>query len=604
MSLSRPWLAFVLALFCLPLFVDLGRLDIQNDEAIYSFGVDRILENGDWLAPRSSPHEDDIFLEKPPLKFWIVAAPIRLGLLPHNEFGIRFWDALFGGVAFLYVYAIGSRLAGPVCGAAAVLILFIHWPLLFVHGLRQNNMEAPLFLCYCGGVFHYMEWMGRSDGRRPGAERHAFAVGLYFVLGFMTKFVAALFLPLVLVAASLPFSSARSALARAWRLWAAVAALVLALTVPWFVYANLRFGSSLWEVILGEHVVARFTRYLDPAHLQPWYYYVREMYVTFTLSRTEKLVGLGLLILLVQTVRRRWFEGTLVLVWLALPLVLISLGTSKLYHYVYPFLPPLALGAGYLLALILMLAPAPFDRLLSALEGFAAARMPRTVAALRRQPARALLLMVWAVAIALAISSIVYGPVRLDVEGVTLFKSSGIVRPIVVAILAGRLAGANRTASRLAIPLLLITVLPFSIYHETLTRLTTDKHPMRSSSQCIQRVQVRGGVPAPGLYLDLPDSMISHPMYYYFRRVQPWTRAETPSFSQLYQRLYDPAHMQPALVWDATYKAFTRQPESPAGPVTARLASPPMVGLTDALVLLPGPYAGCAEVDADQYARR
>ena len=33
MSLSRPWLALVLALFCLPLFVGLGGADIENDEA-------------------------------------------------------------------------------------------------------------------------------------------------------------------------------------------------------------------------------------------------------------------------------------------------------------------------------------------------------------------------------------------------------------------------------------------------------------------------------------------------------------------------------------------------------------------------------------------
>ena len=137
MSLSRPWLALVLALFCLPLFIGLGREDVRDDEAIYSFAVERILETGDWLEPKSIPNETWAFLEKPPLKFWIVAAPIRFGLLPHNEFGIRFWDALFGAVAFVYVFAIGSRLAGPVCGAVAVLILFVHSPLIFDHGLRQ-----------------------------------------------------------------------------------------------------------------------------------------------------------------------------------------------------------------------------------------------------------------------------------------------------------------------------------------------------------------------------------------------------------------------------------------------------------------------------------
>ncbi len=50
--MSRPWLALVLVLFCLPLFIGLGRLDLETDEAIYSFAVDRILEVGDWLAAR------------------------------------------------------------------------------------------------------------------------------------------------------------------------------------------------------------------------------------------------------------------------------------------------------------------------------------------------------------------------------------------------------------------------------------------------------------------------------------------------------------------------------------------------------------------------
>ena len=115
--------------------------------------------SGDWLAPKGSPHEDEIFVEKPPLKFWIVAAPIRLGLLPHDEFGLRFWDAFFGAIAFLYVFAIGLMLAGPVCGLLAVLILFSHDSLLFDHGIRGNNMEAALLLCYCGGMYHFLRWV-------------------------------------------------------------------------------------------------------------------------------------------------------------------------------------------------------------------------------------------------------------------------------------------------------------------------------------------------------------------------------------------------------------------------------------------------------------
>ena len=159
MKVSRLWLVFVALAFCLPLYMGLGRADLRGDEAGHSFSVQRILEIGDWLAPRSSPGEDAVFLEKPPLKFWIVAAPIHFGLLPNDEFGLRFWDALFAGVAFLYVFAIGTELAGSVCGAVAVMILFVHYPLLFEHGVRGNNMEAALLLCYCGGIYHFMRWV-------------------------------------------------------------------------------------------------------------------------------------------------------------------------------------------------------------------------------------------------------------------------------------------------------------------------------------------------------------------------------------------------------------------------------------------------------------
>ncbi len=157
----RSWhsitVLLVLLLFCFPLFLGLSRWDVGNDEAIYSYAVDRILETGEWLTPRSIP-TDEPFLEKPPLKFWMVAAPIRVGLLPHDEFGLRFIDALCGAAAFVYVFLLGRWLAGPVCGAAAVLVLFTIDPLLFEHGLRSNNMEAPLFLSYCGGLFHFARW--------------------------------------------------------------------------------------------------------------------------------------------------------------------------------------------------------------------------------------------------------------------------------------------------------------------------------------------------------------------------------------------------------------------------------------------------------------
>jgi hypothetical protein len=70
-------------------------------------------------SPRSIP-SDWPFLEKPPLKFWMVAGLMKLGLIPHDDWGMRFPDAVLCTLAFLYIYRLGARLSGPVAGAVSV----------------------------------------------------------------------------------------------------------------------------------------------------------------------------------------------------------------------------------------------------------------------------------------------------------------------------------------------------------------------------------------------------------------------------------------------------------------------------------------------------
>src|SRR5262249_3912044 len=102
----------------------------------------------------------------------------------------------------------------------------------------------------------------------------------------------------------------------------------------------------------------------NQAHVQPWNYYFAMMAEGFERSGLRWLVPIGLLVLLVQSIRRQWFEATVVVLWGTLPLILISAGSSKLYHYAYPFLPPLTIAAGYLVALFVMLAPVVLRKVL------------------------------------------------------------------------------------------------------------------------------------------------------------------------------------------------------------------------------------------------
>ena len=591
MSQSRLWPVLVLGLFCLPLFAGLGRADIGYDEAIYSFAVDRMVETGDWLEPKSIPNEDWAFLEKPPLKFWIVAAPIRFGLLPLDEFSIRFWDALFGGIAFFYVFAIGRRLAGSVCGAVAVLVLFVHRPLLFDHGLRTNNMEASLVLAYCGGMFHYLRWM-RSETPR---ERwgHVAAICLYFYLGFMTKFVAVVFLPMVMGFVTVLSPLGRRTLVRDWRVWSIAAIVTFAAIAPWFVWASFRYGRFFWDTIFTAHVYTRFTAFLDPTHLQPWYYYFTTMFARFAESGQQWLAIAGFVTLTVLSVRRRSLEGLAVVAWAVLPLVGISFGTSKLYHYAYPFLPPLALGIGYLIAVLLAVGPVPFRRALLALEA-RMLRAPGLARVLTWSPTRAVFVTIAGIALAVAAVTLVAGPINLQYGGRSLFKSSGLFRPMVVAMAFGLLGGAVNAGSHATAVVLVSSLLPLAGYRDSWSRIGLEQHPMRQSRDCILDVARRVG--GRGLYVDLPGEDMPHGVYYHFRRVRPWRQAPEPSPAALATYLDDPAEQRPILVLDRTYQAFMHGPANAV--LRERVASPPMLTFPPAVaLLLPGPYAVCA---ADQ----
>jgi len=602
------WLALVLALFCVPLFVGLGRTDLRNDEAIYAYAVDSILETGDWLNPRSSPNPDIVFLEKPPLKTWLVALPMRIGLLPHNEFGFRFWDALFGSVAFLYVFALGRRMAGPLCGLFALFVLYAFAPLLYEHGLRDNVMEASLILAYCGGIYHFLRW-SESTNSRP-RRWHAVAVGLFFVLGFMTKFVAVLFLPMILVATSLLVPAVFAKIRREWLLWGGVTALAAALIVPWFAYEAVHLGHFLWDVMVGEHVVRRLTGTLIADHLHAWHFYLSEIFAWTSGSGTFYLAAAGGLLLVVRSVRGRWLEGVSALVWFALPLTLISFGTSKLAYYMYPFLPPFALAVGYLLCWLLETSRAPVDRLIKVLDERAGGlKMPRTL--------RIALVVLCAVSATVAIVALVYGPIEIRVDTVRIFRNRSILRPTIFALVFGFLGARGLAVARPALIVMLMALAPIPLYRSSLSRTVVERHIFRFARDCVIEVrdrERRAGRATPALLAYLPVGHFGHPAYFYLRGAGfDWT--DPISDGTLANALNVVGSQRPVLVPFDRYVEYRHgQPPIPTTPLPPAFltwaGTMPAVDdwirltraigainteMADVQLLLPGPYAVCGE---------
>jgi 4-amino-4-deoxy-L-arabinose transferase-like glycosyltransferase len=399
-------------------------------------------------------------------------------------------------------------------------------------------MDSAVVLAYCGGVYHYLRWTAACDVRavrlKPDATSvgsqsfvasgfsrtiHVAAVALYFVLGFMTKFVAVLFLPMILGVTALMIPAHRRALTRGWRTWVLAAVLAIVLIAPWFVFASVRFGSRFWQNLLGVHVYQRFTSTLDPGHLHPWHYYLGQMFA-FWESGALVLVAIGFALVAGWTARRHAPSTLVLLVWLVLPLAAISAGTSKLYHYAFPFLPALALMGGYAAALLPALAWASFDRALDRAYALAANRAPRLARTIQHRSVRVVLLLALALSIAVAVGSIAFGRVELMV-GTTELASAGVLRPGIAAFVFGALLMPSRRYRRWLLWLLVVSVLPLQGYRDSLALLGAGTHPRRSVSSCISAVQARSGS-GRGLRVDDPVETISHSIFYYFDRVQPW----------------------------------------------------------------------------------
>ena len=577
-GLSRLSPALVLTAFCLPLFIGLGVADLANDEAIYSFAVESILTTGDWLSPRSSPNLEIGFLEKPPLKFWIVAAPISAGLLPLDEFGLRFWDPVLGSIAFLYVFLVGRRLAGPICGLAAVTVLFAHDPLLFDHGLRSNNMDAAVVLAYCAGVYHYLRWASEDHARRRFG--HAAAVGAAFFLGFMTKFVAALFLPVVLgVCAVLLPAHRRRLIADRWR-WAAVVVVLAALILPWFYYQYTLNGRVLWRVMFGEHVYTRFTSFADPRHLNPWHFYISMAYQELSSSGSSIWVGWGLVILVADAVRGRAADAWPVLLWAVLPVTFISIGSSKLYHYFYPFVPPLALAAGYGIAWLVRAASRWMEPALARWGGGRAT--PSTAI-------RVTALIIVVVGVGLAIATAVNGQVRIEWGDRLLMRNTSVDRPLVVAVIACAAAGGARATlgAALAMVVWLLLPTPLSGYFANLEQLDRGEHPIRTMAECLRRVDAERrarGLEAPGVYAPVSEAAYLHP-YFYYLRGSDW-HARRADHDMVREALVVAGKERPVILDKSRYATYLEWSNGEGGHVAA-------IDWPNVVLLLPGEYDVC-----------
>jgi len=292
----------------LVLYFRLGRDALFDwDEGIYAELGRQLLLTKNFLVSfwNGSP-----WLEKPPGVMWVSA----LGIFFAGEtaLGARLLMPLFAVYTLYIVYRLGTHLGSWKHGliATGVLATFN----LFLGRTRAVNTDMPLLASITTTILFLLE-------NRP-AWWVALAVfgGIWFkgLAGFLSVIIA---LPLFIGKSKTYLRS--------------MIYYLLIFVVPWHLYAYLKYGSNFTTPYYFEQVVQRVTAQIEFHFESRWYYF------------TYLYENLGLGVLLISSLgaaslllRRK---SLYILWWVIIPLGIFTLAKTRLFWYILPIYPALAL---------------------------------------------------------------------------------------------------------------------------------------------------------------------------------------------------------------------------------------------------------------------
>ena len=326
----RHWLAALfVALVVIVWFAGIGtRSLIEPDEGRYAEIAREMFASGNWVMPRFDGFK---FYDKPPLQYWATT-------LAYHAFGVQHWtarlfSALAGLLSVLAVWYAARRVWDPRRGRVAALVCVSLFLVVAAGHINSLDMGVAAFLTVALGAFLIAEHGCDSVSSQ---RRWMLATWAAMGLAVLSKGLIGVVLPGATLFVYIVWQ-------RDWNLLRRLhlipgLAILLALTVPWFVLLARTDDQFLSFFFIHEH----FGRFLSKVanRNQPFWYYL-------------PIVIAGLLpwtAFLSVTLRNAWRVATrekqgamrLVLIWTVVVLLFFSISGAKLPLYVLPMFPAFA----------------------------------------------------------------------------------------------------------------------------------------------------------------------------------------------------------------------------------------------------------------------
>lgn len=305
---------------------------VNPDEGRYAEIPREMVASGDWITPRLNGLK---YFEKPALQYWATATAYTL--FGEHAWTARLWSVLTGFLGVLMVFFTGRWLFGARAGWYAALVLASSLLYVLIGHVNTLDMGVSFFLSASVCAF-LLAQRDAADSR--ARSRWMLTAWAATALAVLSKGLIGLVLPgaaLVLYVL----------IERDWRLTGrlrllAGSALMLALTLPWFVAVSRANPEFFHFFFIHEH----FQRFLTKEagrYQPPWYFgpVLLAGMLPWTLTMFDALARAWK-----RDPGQRFQAQRFLLLWSAVVFFFFSASDSKLVSYILPMFPALALLIG------------------------------------------------------------------------------------------------------------------------------------------------------------------------------------------------------------------------------------------------------------------
>ena len=342
---------------------------VDETEPLFVEAARQMTVTGDWITPYFN---GETRFDKPPLIYWGIAA--FNSIVGVNEWSARLPSALsalvlMGGsfwTIWKFVPAVDPMEPGRDSSTALLQKTLAHWGLdgrwwaaalgAAIIGLTPETIVwgragvSDMLLSACIGVSLFAFFWGYATAERSPK------MGWYWVsygaiaLGILAKGPIGFVLPALIIFCFGLYLGELGIIWREIKPWRGLA-LILALSLPWYVAVTTVHGQTYIDSFFGYHNFSRFTRVVNQ-HAAPWYFYfivVAVGFLPWSAFLPWSLARLNLLqrshwISRSRGDRLRLFAGF----WLIAIFGFFNIAVTKLPSYVLPAMP----AAGILVAFL------------------------------------------------------------------------------------------------------------------------------------------------------------------------------------------------------------------------------------------------------------